>query len=206
MNGAFQQTIDLWHDFYLMAGTAGATLIGLLFVSVSLHVDLITDPAAAGVLASARRAFVSFIIIVLIALMFLVPAQSARGLGLPLVVFGLIDLGRTVRLVHVMRHERDRMAELLGAVTDFGRFGLGLASSIGLLAVSITILAGTTQYLYWLVAVIGILLVGAAENCWNLLLNLAVAKRRLAGLIAPAGAEALPGAASADSTMARTRT
>lgn len=205
MNGAFQQTIDLWHDFYLMAGTASATLIGLLFVSVSLHVDLITDPAATGVLASARRAFISFIIIVLIALMFLVPGQSPRGLGLPLVVLALIDLGRMVNVTRVMRRERDRMAELLGTMTDYGRFGLGLASSIGLLAVSITILAGTAQYLYWLVAVIAILLVGAAENCWNLLLNLAVAKRRLASVSTSSGVAAPDVAATPETTMARTR-
>lgn len=177
---AFARVIEQWHDFYLMAGTAGATLIGLLFVSVSLHVDLITDPTATAVLASARRAFLSFIIIVLIALMFLVPAQSSRGLGLPLVIFSLFDLARTVRYVGLLRRERAHLSDLLGSASVLGRIGLGLASSLGLLAVSLTILSGTTEYLSWLVGVIGVLLVGAAENCWNLLLNLAVAKRRLA--------------------------
>ena len=32
----FAQTIEQWRDFYILAGTAAATLIGLLFVSLSL--------------------------------------------------------------------------------------------------------------------------------------------------------------------------
>jgi hypothetical protein len=39
---AFTQTVEGWHDFYLMIGTAAATLVGLLFVSLSLNVDVIT--------------------------------------------------------------------------------------------------------------------------------------------------------------------
>jgi len=32
-----------WHDFYLLVGTAGATLLGLLFVAVSLGVGYLTE-------------------------------------------------------------------------------------------------------------------------------------------------------------------
>jgi hypothetical protein len=39
VDAPFLQAVDQWHDFYLMAGTAGATLIGLLFVSVSLYLE-----------------------------------------------------------------------------------------------------------------------------------------------------------------------
>jgi hypothetical protein len=35
---AFTQAVEGWHDFYLMIGTAAATLVGLLFVSLSLNV------------------------------------------------------------------------------------------------------------------------------------------------------------------------
>jgi hypothetical protein len=44
---AFAQAIEGWHDFYLMVGTAAATLVGLLFVSLSLNVDVITREANA---------------------------------------------------------------------------------------------------------------------------------------------------------------
>jgi hypothetical protein len=30
------EALKEWHDFYILVGTAGATLLGLLFVAVSL--------------------------------------------------------------------------------------------------------------------------------------------------------------------------
>jgi len=30
------EALKQWHDFYILVGTAGATLLGLLFVAVSL--------------------------------------------------------------------------------------------------------------------------------------------------------------------------
>jgi hypothetical protein len=32
-----------WHDFYLLVGTAGATLLALLFVAVSLGTGFLTE-------------------------------------------------------------------------------------------------------------------------------------------------------------------
>jgi hypothetical protein len=34
--------LEHWHDFYLLLGTAGATLVALLFVAVSLGVGYLT--------------------------------------------------------------------------------------------------------------------------------------------------------------------
>ena len=38
MNG-FETTVERWHDYYVAAGGAAAVLLGLLFVSLSLHLD-----------------------------------------------------------------------------------------------------------------------------------------------------------------------
>jgi hypothetical protein len=32
-------TVQRWHDYYVVAGGAAAVLLGLLFVSLSLHLD-----------------------------------------------------------------------------------------------------------------------------------------------------------------------
>jgi len=37
-----------WHDFYLLVGTAGATLLALLFVAVSLGAGYLTEERRAG--------------------------------------------------------------------------------------------------------------------------------------------------------------
>ena len=38
--------LERWHDFYLLVGTAGATLLALLFVAVSLGVGFLTEEKA----------------------------------------------------------------------------------------------------------------------------------------------------------------
>jgi hypothetical protein len=37
----YAETVQSWHDFYLTAGAAAATLVGLLFVGLSLHISVV---------------------------------------------------------------------------------------------------------------------------------------------------------------------
>ena len=50
-----------WHDFFLMSGTAAATLVGLLFVAVTLHVQAIVRPETRGAHDFARATFLDFL-------------------------------------------------------------------------------------------------------------------------------------------------
>jgi hypothetical protein len=47
-----------WHDFYVLVGTAGATLLALLFVAVSLGAGLLTEERQ-----SATRTFMSPVVV-----------------------------------------------------------------------------------------------------------------------------------------------
>src|SRR5215472_3377674 len=47
-----------WHDFYLLVGTAGATLLALLFVAVSLGIGFLTEERQ-----GATRTFMSPVVI-----------------------------------------------------------------------------------------------------------------------------------------------
>ena len=47
-----------WHDFYLLVGTAGATLLALLFVAVSLGTGFLTEQRQ-----EATRTFMSPVVI-----------------------------------------------------------------------------------------------------------------------------------------------
>jgi hypothetical protein len=42
------ETLKQWHDFYLLVGTAGATLLGLLFIAVSLGAGFLTEERQSG--------------------------------------------------------------------------------------------------------------------------------------------------------------
>src|SRR2546427_12939650 len=54
MHEAWAHQLEAWHDFYLLIGTAGVTLTGLLFVVVSLGPRVVANHEATGV-----RAFIS---------------------------------------------------------------------------------------------------------------------------------------------------
>jgi len=54
MHDGWSHLLEPWHEFYLLIGTAGLILSGLLFVVVSFGARTVADQAATGV-----RAFVS---------------------------------------------------------------------------------------------------------------------------------------------------
>ncbi len=84
----FAQAVQVWHDFYLMIGTAAATLVGLLFVSLSLNADALSRQVNADLRILASQTFTSFINVILFAVLFLIPSQVPLALGLPLLGIG----------------------------------------------------------------------------------------------------------------------
>ena len=67
----FAQAIEGWHDFYMMIGAAASTLVGLLFVSLSLNVDVITHEANTDVRELAIQTFTSFLNVIMLAVVFI---------------------------------------------------------------------------------------------------------------------------------------
>jgi hypothetical protein len=81
---AFLQIVDGWHDFYHVIGDASAALIGLLFVSLSLNADVIIKKSNRDLLILAGQTFMSYFCVLMYAIIFLIPNQGPRGLGLPM--------------------------------------------------------------------------------------------------------------------------
>lgn len=96
----FAEILHGWHDFYLLAGTIAATLMGLLFVALSLHWDVVLEDSKTHLHAIAIEAFGAFLIVAFLSLLMLSPTASARALG-----FSLLMLG-AARLVMGLRHSR----------------------------------------------------------------------------------------------------
>ena len=83
---------ERWHEFYLMAGTASVTLAGLLFVALSLHIDTLIHETREHLLQLARIILFSFLLVLLLSLMMLVPAMSERIIAMDLMMLGAIFL------------------------------------------------------------------------------------------------------------------
>jgi hypothetical protein len=100
----FLQKLHEWHDFYLLAGTAAATLLGLLFVAVTLNADLILAGKRQHIKRVAEQAFQNYIVVLLAALLFVLPGQSRRTLAEALLAEGVfMGLWAAYRLARVFR-------------------------------------------------------------------------------------------------------
>jgi membrane-bound acyltransferase YfiQ involved in biofilm formation len=96
--------LQSWHEFWLMAGTAAATLIGLLFVAVTLNADLILAGNRPHIKRIAEQAFQNYIVVLLAALFMLMPGTSHRMLATELTAISLIMTAWAVfRLVSALR-------------------------------------------------------------------------------------------------------
>lgn len=138
------------------------------------------DPQFSLILLKAWRTFSRFIVLVIIALLFQIPEQSPVGLGVPLLLLGVLGVFWTRRLVKRARSER-RQSHALFGLEDESLLALAvpLVSNTLLIGVAATILAGKTAYLGYMVGVIAIVLSGATNESWNLMLNLAKAKHKM---------------------------
>jgi hypothetical protein len=100
----FLQKLREWHDFYLLAGTAAATLLGLLFVAVTLNADLILAGKRPHIKRVAEQAFQNYIAVLLTALLFVSPGQGRRTLAVTLLAEAAsMGLWAAYRLARVFR-------------------------------------------------------------------------------------------------------
>src|SRR5258707_10741656 len=107
MDNSFSQAITGWQGFYALAGAASATLVGLLFIAVSLHLDIFSNESETEIRSLAENTLINFLSILMIALFFLIPHLSPAGLGLPLLAVAIGDLVWQAR--DWVRHAKGRV-------------------------------------------------------------------------------------------------
>ena len=136
---AFNRSVEQWHDYYLLAGTAAATLMGLLFVSLSIHLEKVVDESGAHLEAAAREAFASFLIVLALSLMTLSPTHRTRPLGASLVFLGVFRAALTANRIRKMLSGRggapagERGGRLLRFAFPFAASGFMAWAGIALL-------------------------------------------------------------------------
>jgi hypothetical protein len=86
---------EAWHDFYLMAGTASVTLVGLLFVALSLHVEVLFRGEHKDFRLLAAEAFQGYLYVLITSLLFLLPVGNGRFPAFVYLILNLIMLVRT---------------------------------------------------------------------------------------------------------------
>ncbi|HEY8761818.1 MAG TPA: hypothetical protein VIP52_13020 [Candidatus Dormibacteraeota bacterium] len=167
---SYLDTIQRWHDFYVTAGAAAATLVGLLFVGLSLHIRVVVSHP--DVRSLARATLTNFFAVLLVALVILAPTTDSRTTATWLIAIGVISLGLVVRpAIHGFRMRHPRT---LGLRVLVSRFGLSLLCYAGVATIGVVFGRGDFQDgLIGLLVVVIVLLVIAVRNTWDLLVTVA---------------------------------
>lgn len=167
--------MDAWHTFYATAGGASAALIGLLFVGVLIHLDTVVSRR--DVRSTARGAFQWLLAILVVSLVALVPHIGPQDLGWTLVgiaAAALLQVGFQTRGIF-------GADLLLGGAKAVRKVCFRFGVALLLLLVGILFLTGQPSATLWLMAAVLVLLGLAALNSWDLLIDVAEAKRAARG-------------------------
>src|SRR2546428_13378851 len=106
MPDTLSQTLQGWQNFYLLVGTAAATLVGLMFVAISLGSRFITQESIPALRTFVSPTLIHFIYVLAIAAVVLVPTMTWMLLGILLVLAGVISCWRSLTTVPYLRqHE-----------------------------------------------------------------------------------------------------
>jgi hypothetical protein len=165
MEQSFSAAVAEWRDFYSYLGTAAFTLAGLLFVAITLRLEMFTQPRIVDVCDFSYLTLACFLANGLIALLFLVPDQSRIGLGLPLAIIGALGLIASAFVAPEMwGMARDGIGNPLPWWTWLYATSI-VATFAGLAIDGVALLDGRTRALNWLVAVdVSLLLIGCANT------------------------------------------
>jgi len=174
--------VERWHDFFLLSGTAAATLVGLLFLSLSFNLEVLIHETKAHLLEHARAIMLSFTFVLVVSLSFLVPQLTFQFAALMLCAFSLIALvfqaWRSLKFgaTKLTAHEG-----FLRRRTGLLIFGYVLALINGLRM----LFTPEPKLVFNMVGIICLLLGNAVGSSWDLLVR--VAKQRAAS--SPRGPE-----------------
>jgi hypothetical protein len=106
MPASVAELLHDWHDFYVLVGTASATLVGLMFVAASIGSSIFNEEHRAPMRAFITPTVVHFAAVLFTCLLATIPTHSWRTLGGLLeavAFFGLIYCLRIVVQV-IIRH------------------------------------------------------------------------------------------------------
>ena len=168
------EALKEWHDFYVLIGTAGATLLGLLFVAVSLGVGFLTEERHAATRTFMSPVAVHFTIVFFLSAIALFPWHEAVFfavlIGATALIGAIISAYITIQVVRT---------DITNYVEDYFAYGVlpGLAY-VALLVAAILIYLEKGFGLNALAGALLLLAVVNIRNAWDLMLTMVRRSRR----------------------------
>lgn len=160
--------LEHWHDFYVLLGTAGATLVALLFVAVSLGGGYLNQTRALATRTFFSTVVVHFAEVFLISAIALVPGHRAAFFAVAIGVFGVAGLAVSAYAsVQLIRHKWTEYLQ------DHFAYGLLPALAyVALLLAAAAMLEDWDVSLDMLAGALLLLLSVNIRNAWDLMLSM----------------------------------
>ncbi|HEU5431022.1 MAG TPA: hypothetical protein VFU81_05130 [Thermomicrobiales bacterium] len=166
MATSFGTALAEWRDFYTAVAGISATLVGLLFVALALRPEVMRDDGPAGLRVWSGQTFHSFLVVLVVGLIALVPDESRLTLVITLAIVGVQGIVRVALDLRRARRDPDPQWSSAPALI---RFVSPTVAYLLCLWLAQAIWRGDVDALGWLVAVVFLLMMSAASNCWDLL-------------------------------------
>jgi len=169
MHSPLGEFLHSWHDFYLLVGTASATLVGLMFVAASIGAHIFTESNRRGTGAFISPTVVHFASTLFLCAAGTVPAHTWLTLAVVVTLVGVIGAGYSGNVLVQMLVRRhftvdvvDRLfyalfplvgyfVVLAAAGLLFARLESGLATlAVGLLTLLLAGLRNAWDMMIWI--------------------------------------------------------
>jgi hypothetical protein len=162
------QALKEWHEFYLLLGTAGATLLALLFVACSLGVGYLTDDRQAGTRMFMSPVVIHFSAVFFISAIALVPSHHTPFFAFLIGATGVVGIAvSSVITVQIL------LSDLTEYWRDHLAYGaLPALAYIALLVTAVMIYRGSDLALYVLAGALLMLAIINIRNAWDLTLSM----------------------------------
>jgi hypothetical protein len=164
MGPSLAELLHDWHDFYVLVGTASATLVGLMFIAISIGTSIFNEQRRVGMTAFITPTVVHFAATLFTCLQVTIPTQSWYTLGSLLAAGGLagsIYCG-TLAVRIIVRTQVDLSDRLFYALLPLLGYMLALVSAVLLLMES-----SASPNL--IAPAVLILLLAAIRNAWDMM-------------------------------------
>src|SRR5215208_5614293 len=177
MQGSELPLLSNWQNFYMVMGTAAATLTGLMFVVTTLIAGIESHVTTlnAGVSAFNTPTVVHFCAVLLLAAALSAPWQAFSSIGLLVGLWGLVGV---FYLIIVMRRMQ-RVPHYQNTLEDWLWYmALPLLAYLALIVAAIALTANPASALYVISAAMVTLLFLSIRNAWDLVTFLAIERSR----------------------------
>jgi hypothetical protein len=162
--------MQTWFTFFAVTGGAAATLLGLLFVAVSMNAAAVLRDAHGDSQRLAEQAFQNYLTVLLVSLLALFPSITMTEFGASTLGLTVIaSLWSLARLVLVLTKPLALRAKLY----SFRRHLLSLAGFVILIVSAVSMLTTREDHRSWFAAAVMILVASATTVSWELLARIA---------------------------------